>query len=129
MNKGILKVLPLNDLTDNQQVIVVDFDDVNNQKHFCIGRVEGLCEYKLRFWNTAKNDEQKPIWITAEKEEFGEFSMNYESRLAFLRNLVIEVSLNNTIPVSYSEWVKALRKYKIGEEVTFEENNGIAKLI
>ena len=138
MNTGVLKLIPLEDLIDNQQVIVIDQEDNQTAPNFpLIGRVEGLYDYKLRFWKQARNDEEKRIWITSKFDpingklnEFAEFSCNYEFSLSDLRNLVVE-SDGKTYTVDYIDWIDILRDKSYNIEVDFSLstlNDKIAKL-
>lgn len=138
MKTGILKLIPLEDLIDNQQVIVIDQqDDQTNPKFPLIGRIEGLYDYKLRFWKQAKNDEEKRVWVTSnfdsielKNNEFAEFSCNYEFSLSNLKNLVIE-SEGKTYTVDYTDWINILREKHYNIEVDFNPstvNNNIAIL-
>jgi len=128
IKEGKIKLIPLKDLKENQQVIVVDYDEPNNIDHYCIGRVEGLYEYKLRFWNKANNDEEKSIWISSELNEFENRNFNYETRLAFLRSLIIE-SLGNQYSLDYAQWVEVLNNNKIDAYVKFHLNQNYATII
>lgn len=122
MDKGLLKLVSVSELTENQQVIVL-----HNNKLY-IGKVESLFDYKLRFWNKAKSDKEKLVWISSNNKEFKEFSFDNETNLSNIFTLAIEYNINDFIPVNYTDWQKAIKENKLDKEVFYTDLNNIAKI-